>query len=72
MYLILYGGAIMLKNGVWVKTIVFGGKTEESPCERHSYHHNGKMPCTGIRTCLLCGKPQDDTEEQTATTKRGH
>lgn len=50
----------MLKNGKWVKTVVWHGLLNEEECTNHSYSWSGKMPCTGIYRCVLCGKPKEN------------
>ena len=32
------------------------GKVEKIECINHSYTWSGKMPCTGIKHCMFCGK----------------
>jgi hypothetical protein len=29
-------------------------------CKDHSYAWSGKIPCTGIRRCIHCGKPEQE------------
>jgi hypothetical protein len=48
-----------LKNGKWIKVIVWHGKVNELECREHWYAWSGRIPCTGIKRCLLCGKPDD-------------
>ena len=45
-------------NDKWFKTIVWAGKVEQKECTNHSYAWSGKTPCTGMRVCIHCGKPE--------------
>ena len=42
----------------WIKYLVWQGEVKAVECTRHSYAWSGKMPCTGIRKCIFCGKPE--------------
>ncbi|MDM8536026.1 hypothetical protein QUF70_04670 [Desulfobacterales bacterium HSG17] len=42
----------------WIKYLVWEGKITATECKKHSYAWSGKMPCTGIRRCIFCGKPE--------------
>lgn len=48
---------------MWTKTIAWCGKVETVECKKHSYAWSGQIPCTGIRRCIYCGKPAEDTED---------
>jgi len=50
----------MLKDGKWIKQIVWHGIVEERECKEHWYAYSGRIPCTGRIKCLLCGKPEDE------------
>jgi hypothetical protein len=43
---------------VWIKYLVWQGKVTEIECTEHSYAWSGKIPCTGIRRCIYCGRPE--------------
>jgi len=42
----------------WIKYLVWKGEVTEKECKEHSYAWSGKIPCTGIRRCIFCGKPE--------------
>jgi hypothetical protein len=42
----------------WTKYLAWKGKVTETECTEHSYAWSGKIPCTGIRKCVFCGKPE--------------
>ncbi len=48
----------MKHNDVWVKYLVWRGKVSIVVCENHTYAWSGRMPCTGYRRCIHCGKPE--------------
>lgn len=48
----------MKRNGVWTKVLV---DCTEVECTHHRYAWSGKMPCTGMLKCVLCGKPEDES-----------
>ncbi len=45
------------KNDKWYKEGPWHGKIERSECTKHEYVWTGRVPCTGVRRCWLCGKP---------------
>ena len=42
----------------WIKHLIWKGEITGKECIKHSYAWSGKMPCTGIRRCIFCGKPE--------------
>jgi hypothetical protein len=50
----------MTKKRTYNRHFVRDGKYTIVPCTVHSYAWSGKMPCTGIRVCVFCGKPEED------------
>jgi len=42
----------------WIKHLVWQGKVTAKKCKEHSYAWSGKIPCTGVRRCIFCGKPE--------------
>jgi len=42
----------------WIKYLAWKGKVKSTECIKHSYAWSGKMPCTGVRRCIFCGKPE--------------
>jgi len=50
----------MKKEKKWYKTLVYAGKCETVECKDHFYRWSGKMPCTGIKVCIHCGKPENE------------
>ena len=42
----------------WIKYLVWKGKVKAIECIKHSYAWSGKIPCTGVRQCIFCGKPE--------------
>ncbi len=49
----------MLKDGKWIKVVVWHGRVERLECDKHWFAWSGAVPCTGRKKCLLCGKPED-------------
>lgn len=43
-------------NNKYYKTLVWNGKIETVECTKHFYRYSGKMPCTGNKVCIHCGK----------------
>lgn len=39
------------------------GKVKTVECKEHSHAWSGKIPCTGIRRCIYCGKPTEDMDK---------
>lgn len=35
------------------------GKCVTVKCTNHSYAWSGKIPCTGVRRCIYCGKIEE-------------
>jgi hypothetical protein len=48
-------------NGRWYKIVASINGTREIECKEHSYRWSGNMPCTGMKKCIFCGKPEDET-----------
>ena len=42
----------------WIKYLVWQGEVTAKECKEHSYTWSGKIPCTGVRRCIFCGKPE--------------
>jgi hypothetical protein len=53
---------------MWTKTIAWCGKVETVECKEHSYACSGRMPCTGVRRCIYCGKPAEKSMEGNVTS----
>jgi len=51
----------------WTKTLCWMGRMKAVECKEHSYAWSGKIPCTGIRRCIYCGKPADEKILQSAS-----
>jgi hypothetical protein len=47
-----------IKKLKWIKYLNWQGKVKAVECTMHSYAWSGKMPCTGVRRCIFCGKPE--------------
>lgn len=47
-----------LKKKKWMKQLSWKGKITSVECVEHSYAWSGNMPCTGLRKCIFCGKPE--------------
>jgi len=47
-------------NGKYIKYLEWKGKVTEAECIVHSYAWSGKIPCSGIEYCILCGKHKDE------------
>jgi len=48
-----------LENRKYYKHLIWAGKVTKVECTNHSYAYTGKMPCTGDRRCIHCGKLDD-------------
>ena len=42
-------------NGEWCR--VNGRK-----CLNHKYVYSGEIPCTGVKKCIYCGKPEEELQ----------
>lgn len=41
----------------WKKHLVWHGVVTVEECTDHAYAWTGRIPCTGERRCIYCGKP---------------
>jgi len=48
------------ESGDWTRYYNDHGTVSVGPCVEHHFAWSGKMPCTGIRRCIYCGKPKED------------
>ena len=48
------------------KYLVWHGKVTKVECKDHSYSWSGKIPCTGLYRCVLCGKEKGIDHKQNA------
>lgn len=53
----------MNKKQERVRIYRWGGRLYVEKCIEHAYRWTGKIPCTGIRACIFCGKPEDEDDE---------
>jgi len=49
----------MFKDGKWLRVYQWDGVVHEEEHTEHAYAWTGRMPCTGQRKCILCGKPEE-------------
>jgi hypothetical protein len=50
----------MKEAGKYYKYLVWHGRVDKVECIDHAYAWSGKIPCTGIRRCVFCGKPEEE------------
>lgn len=44
----------------WYREYTWKGKYCKEECAEHFYAWSGEIPCTGIKYCLKCGKPEEE------------
>jgi len=44
----------------WIKHLVWHGVVTTVECKEHAYAWSGRVPCTGYRRCIYCGKPEEE------------
>ena len=54
-----------MEGTYYYKWLVWDGVIKKVVCKDHAYHWSGKMPCTGVRKCMFCGKLEDTDETTT-------
>ena len=47
------------KNGKWYRTYLWHGKMQEEECTEHAFAWSGRVPCTGVKICIHCGKVEE-------------
>lgn len=55
------------RDGKWYKILYDWDKPGtgfviEKECDNHHYAWSGQTPCTGVKKCMQCGKPEEETE----------
>ena len=53
-----------MKNNECKRIISMNGKVETIFVTEHSFRWSGKMPCTGQRVCVFCGKVEGKDENK--------
>lgn len=46
------------------RTIMWHGKVQEIVVDYHAYGWSGRIPCTGVRRCIYCGRTEDENQEE--------
>lgn len=54
----------MKENNKYYKYLVWDGKVIKVECKKHSYAWSGKIPCTGVYRCVLCGKLHEKIQKR--------
>jgi len=49
------------ETGEYLKTLIWAGEVIVTECINHSYAWTGKIPCTGVKACIHCGKVKENT-----------